>query len=159
MPQVGKLFNSVPYIVRDQECAYTDIPEVEEVINDFLSNYMLKIDNLVNVFSNNRDTQTNFHIKVNGNMPKDSIYVDYKHHNFEITFEEYKEAKTKAKTKAKIKTKYQTIQTIIFFYNLIYHLKHQLLHESLLYMLKTSRPTIQYNKDAIEALQVQSCHF
>jgi len=98
MPQVGKLFNSVPYIVRDQECAYTDIPEVEEVINDFLSNYMLKIDNLVNVFSNNRDTQTNFHIKVNGNMPKDSIYVDYKHHNFEITFEEYKEAKTKAKT-------------------------------------------------------------
>ena len=97
MAQVGKLFNTVPYIVRDQECGFTSLPEVEEVINDFLSNYMLKIDNLVNVFSNNRDTQTNFHIKVNGNMPKDSIYVDYNHSNFEITFEEYKDSKTKAR--------------------------------------------------------------
>ncbi|MCJ8327715.1 MAG: hypothetical protein MJK08_11535 [Campylobacterales bacterium] len=96
MAQVGKLFNSVPYIVRDQECVYTDIPEVEEVINDFLSNYMLKIDNLVNVYSNNRDDQTNFHIKVNGNMPEESICVDLNHGNFDITFEEYKEIKTKS---------------------------------------------------------------
>lgn len=97
MIQVGKLFQKVPYLVRDKECAYTQIAEVEEVIDDFLSNYMLSIDNLESVFSNNRDNSTNFHITVNGNMPKDSIYIDYNHSNFEITFEEYKEVKTKTK--------------------------------------------------------------
>ena len=97
MTQVGKLFQQVPYFVRDTECEYKTIQEVEEVIDEFLSNYMMTIGNLVNVFSNNRDSSTNFHILVNGNMPKDSIYVDFEHSNFEITFEEYKESKTSTK--------------------------------------------------------------
>lgn len=97
MFQVGKLFQRVPYQVRDKECSFTPIAEVEEVMDEFLSNYMLSIDNLESVSSNNRDNISNFHIIVNGNMPKDSIYVDYNHSNFEITFEEYKDTKTKTK--------------------------------------------------------------
>ena len=94
--QVGKLFHKVPYLVRDIECSYRPIHDVEEVIDEFLSNYMMTIDNLVSVHSNNRDTVTNFHFLVNANMPKNSIYIDYLHDSFEITFEEYKETKTKS---------------------------------------------------------------
>lgn len=97
MTEVGKLFNKVPYEVRDEACAYTSIYNVEEVINDFLNNYMMRIDDLMSVSSNNRDTITNLHIVINGLMPKDSISIDYKHDSFDITFEEYKESKTKSK--------------------------------------------------------------
>ncbi len=97
MTEVGRLFNKVPYEVRDNECAYTPIYHVEEVINDFLNNYMMTIDDLMSVSSNNRDTITNLHIVINGLMPKDSISIDYKHDSFDISFEEYKELKTKSK--------------------------------------------------------------
>lgn len=97
MTEVGKLFNQVPYYVRDVNNTYKSIHDVEEVINEFLSNYMMNIGNLVSVFTNNRDSVTNFHFVVNGNMPDDSIYIDYAHSNYEITFEEYKDVKTKGK--------------------------------------------------------------
>ncbi len=94
--EVGKLFQKVPYLVRDIQCDYKSIHDVEEVIDEFLSNYMMTIGNLVSVFSNNRDNTRNFHILVNGNMPKDTIYIDFMHDSFEITFEEYKDHKTKS---------------------------------------------------------------
>lgn len=95
--QVGKLFNKVPYFVRDINIKYKTMNEVEEVIDEFLSNYMMNIANLESVFSNNRDSVSNFHFVVNGNMPTDSIYIEYQHDNYEITFEEYKDSKTKGK--------------------------------------------------------------
>jgi DNA-binding XRE family transcriptional regulator len=95
--QVGKLFHKVPYFVRDINNKYKAMNEVEEVIDEFLSNYMMNIGNLESVFSNNRDSVSNFHFVVNGNMPTDSIYIEYQHDNYEITFEEYKESKTKGK--------------------------------------------------------------
>lgn len=95
--EVGKLFQKVPYLVRDLHCDYKSINDVEEVIDEFLSNYMMTIDNLVSIFSNNRDNMSNFHILVNGNMPKDTIHIDFRHDSFEITFEEYKESKTKSR--------------------------------------------------------------
>lgn len=97
MTEVGKLFQQVPYHVRDVNNTYKPTNEVEEIINEFLSNYMMNIGNLVSVFTNNRDSVTNFHFVVNGNMPDDSIYIDYAHSNYEITFEEYKDIKTKGK--------------------------------------------------------------
>lgn len=97
MIEVGKLFQQVPYFVRDVNNIYKPTNEVEEVINEFLSNYMMNIGNLVSVFTNNRDSVTNFNFVVNGNMPDDSIYIDYAHSNYEITFEEYKDVKTKGK--------------------------------------------------------------
>ncbi len=97
MTQVGKLFQQVPYFVRDVNNKYKSIHEVEEVIDEFLSNYMMNIANLESVSTNNRDSVSNFHFIVNGNMPKDSIYIEYQHSNYEITFEEYKESKTKGK--------------------------------------------------------------
>lgn len=97
MTEVGKLFNQVPYFVRDVNNTYKSIHAVEEVINEFLSNYMMNIANLESVSTNNRDSVTNFHFVVNGNMPDDSIYINYEHSNYEITFEEYKDIKTKTK--------------------------------------------------------------
>lgn len=97
MIEVGKLFNKVPYLVRDINNKYKSITDVEEVMDEFLSNYMMTIADLVNVSSNNRDNIGNLHFLVRGNMPKDSIYIDYQHSNYEITFEEYHELKTKGK--------------------------------------------------------------
>ncbi|WP_258239442.1 hypothetical protein [Arcobacter sp. LA11] len=94
MKPVGKLFNKVPYLVRDIHSKYKSIHEVEEVISDFMSYYMLTIDNLIDVFSNNRDNISNFHIKVNTKMPEESVYVDFHNDELDITFEESKDNKT-----------------------------------------------------------------
>lgn len=93
MKPVGKLFNKVPYLVRDIHSKYKSIHEVEEVISDFMSYYMLTIDNLIDVFSNNRDNISSFHIKVNTEMPKESVYVDFHNDEIDITFEESKDNK------------------------------------------------------------------
>ncbi|WP_419764946.1 MAG: hypothetical protein ACNI28_00835 [Arcobacter sp.] len=98
MIQVGKLFQRVPYYVRDLECEYKSIHEIEEVVDEFLSNYMMTTADLHSVFSNNRDSSTNLHVLFNdGSMPKDSIHPDFKHPIFDITYEELKDSKTKAK--------------------------------------------------------------
>ena len=94
MKPVGKLFNKVPYLVRDIHIKYKNIHEVEEVISDFMSYYMLTINNLIDVFSNNRDNISNFHIKVNTKMPEESIYIDFHNDELDITFEEAKDNKT-----------------------------------------------------------------
>ena len=94
MKPVGKLFNKVPYLVRDIHSKYKSIHEVEEVISDFMSYYMLTIDNLIDVFSNNRDNISNFHIKVNTKMPEESVYIDFHNDELDITFEESKDNKT-----------------------------------------------------------------
>jgi len=96
MIQVGKLFQKVPYHVRDLECEYKSIHDIEEIVDEFLSNYMMTTANLYSVFSNNRDSSTNLHILVNdGAMPKNSIHPDFKHNIFDITYEELKDSKTK----------------------------------------------------------------
>lgn len=97
MKTVGKLFNKVPYLVRDIHSKYKSIHEVEEVISDFMAYYMLTIDNLIDVFSNNRDNISNFHIRINTKMPEESVYVDFHNDDIDITFEESKDSKTNTK--------------------------------------------------------------
>lgn len=96
MIQVGKLFQRIPYYVRDIECEYKSIHEIEEIVDEFLSNYMMTTADLVHVFSNNRDGSTNLHILINdGTMPNHSLYPEFKHNIFDITYEEQKESKVK----------------------------------------------------------------
>jgi len=97
MIQVGKLFQKIPYFVRDKECEYKSIHDIEEVVDEFLSNYMMTTADIINIFSNNRDSSTNIHIIIkNGSTPNESLYTKFQHHTFDITYEEQKESKTKA---------------------------------------------------------------
>ena len=96
MIQIGKLFQKVPYYVRDIECEYKSVHDVEEIVDEFLSNYMMTINDIVYIFSNNRDSSINLHLVIkNGAMPNDSLYTEFKHQIFDITYEEQKESKLK----------------------------------------------------------------
>ena len=97
MTQVGKLFNKTPYLARDIDNTFKDIDYVEEIIKTLLTPYNIKAENIVNVFSNNRDNLLHFHIVIKTNMPKENLCLKYKKEDIEFTFEEYKESKTKTK--------------------------------------------------------------
>jgi hypothetical protein len=97
MTQIGKLFKKLPYLVRDIENNYKDIVYVEKLIEDLIKKYDITLENIVNVFSNNRDNILHFHIVVKNNMPKESLFVKFQKEDVEFTFEEYKESKTKTK--------------------------------------------------------------
>ncbi|WP_228146243.1 hypothetical protein [Poseidonibacter lekithochrous] len=97
MTQVGKLFKKMPYIVRDAENSYKDIKYVEAVFKELVSEYNIKEENIINIFSNNRDNLLHFHLVTKVTMPKESLCVNYKGDALEFTFEEYKESKSKTK--------------------------------------------------------------
>jgi hypothetical protein len=97
MTQVGKLFNKTPYLVRDIDNIYKDIEYVEEIINTLFTKYDIKAENIINVFSNNRDNILHFHIVIKTNIPKENLCLKYQNEDIEFTFEEYKESKTKTK--------------------------------------------------------------
>ncbi len=97
MTQIGKLFNKTPYLVRDLDNTYKDVIYVENIIKTLLTKYGIKADDIVNVFSNNRDDLLHFHIVIKTNMPKENLYLKYEKEDIEFTFEEYKESKTKTK--------------------------------------------------------------
>ena len=97
MTQIGKLFKKIPYLVRDKENNYKDIIYVEKIINELLKKHSLTSDNIINVFSNNRDNILHFHIVVKNNMPKENFFLNFQQEDIEFTFEEYKESKTKTK--------------------------------------------------------------
>ena len=97
MTQIGKLFNKIPYLVRDLDNTYKDVIYVENIIKTLLTKYGIKADDIVNVFSNNRDDLLHFHIVIKTNMPKENLYLKYEKEDIEFTFEEYKESKTKTK--------------------------------------------------------------
>lgn len=97
MIQVGKLFQRVPYYVRDINCDYNDINDIEEIVDEFLSNYMMSSMDVIQVYSNNRDSSTNLHIVVkDGSMPNSTLYPDFSHNNFDVTYEEQKEHNKRA---------------------------------------------------------------
>lgn len=97
MIQVGKLFQRIPYYVRDIECEYRPIHDIEEVVSEFLSNYVMTTADLVEIFSNNRDSSTNLNILIkDGMFPNHSLYPEFKHNIFDVTYEEKKESKIKA---------------------------------------------------------------
>ena len=93
--QIGKLFNKIPYNVRDEENDYKDIFYVEEILNTFMFKHDLNIKNIINVLSNNRDNISHFHIILNKSISMEHLCFPYENENIEFTFEEYKEAKTK----------------------------------------------------------------
>lgn len=96
MIQVGKLFQRIPYYVRDIECEYKSVHDMEEVVDEFLSNYMMTTADLIQIFSNNRDSSTNVHLLIkDGTMPNHSLYPEFTHNIFDVTYEEQKESKLK----------------------------------------------------------------
>lgn len=97
MTQVGKVFKKIPYLVRDKDNTYKSISYVENIINELLLTQNINIDNIINIFSNNRDNLLHFHLVVKTNMPKENLFLKSKNENIEFTFEEYKESKTKTK--------------------------------------------------------------
>lgn len=97
MTQVGKLYKKIPYLVRDKDNSYKSISYTENIINELTNNYHLEQNDIVNVFSNNRDNLLHFHIVIKVHIPKDNINLIYKDEEIEFTFEEYKESKTKTK--------------------------------------------------------------
>jgi len=97
MTQLGKVFNKIPYLVRDIDNPYKDITYIENIINILFEQYNINIENLVNIFSNNRDNLLHFHIVIKTNMSKENLSFKYKKEDIEFTFEEYKESKTKTK--------------------------------------------------------------
>jgi len=97
MTQVGKLFKKIPYLVRDGENSHKDIKYVEGLIKELTTNQNIQEENIINIFSNNRDNLLHFHIVIKTEIPKENIFITYKREDIEFTFEEYKESKTKTK--------------------------------------------------------------
>ena len=97
MTQIGKLFNKTPYLVRDIDNTYKNIIYVEKIIVTLLEKYSMKAENIINVFSNNRDNILHFHIVIKTNILEENLYLKYEDEDIEFTFEEYKESKTKTK--------------------------------------------------------------
>lgn len=97
MTQVGKLNKKIPYLVRDKENSYKNIEYVEKIIDELVSTNTLDKENIINVFSNNRDNLLHFHLVIKNHLPKDNILLKFKNEDIEFTFEEYKETKTKSK--------------------------------------------------------------
>lgn len=97
MTQIGKLFINTPYLVRDVDNNFKDSAYVENLINTLLGKYNITPNNIVNVFSNNRDNLLHFHLVIKTNMPKENLCLKFEDEDVEFTFEEYKESKTKTK--------------------------------------------------------------
>lgn len=96
MIQVGKLYNKIPYLVRDKDNNYKDLNYIETVINELSKKGINKKD-IINIFSNNRDNLLHFHLVIKSHIPKESLQINFKNELVEFTFEEYKESKTKTK--------------------------------------------------------------
>lgn len=97
MTQVGKLFKNTPYLVRDKDNTYKDSKYVEALIDELSKNYDVEAQNIVNVFSNNRDNLLHFHLVIKVNISNENLTMKFKGEDIEFTFEEYKESKTKTK--------------------------------------------------------------
>lgn len=97
MTQVGKLFKKTPYLVRDKDNSYKDIKYVESIVKELITNHNIKEENIINIFSNNRDNLLHFHLVVKTQVPEENLFLKYKNEDIEFTFEEYKESKTKTK--------------------------------------------------------------
>lgn len=97
MTQVGKLYKKIPYLVRDKDNSYKSVSYAENILNELINKYQFQLNDIVNVFSNNRDNILHFHIVIRIHIPKDNINIKYKDEDVEFTFEEYKESKTKTK--------------------------------------------------------------
>lgn len=96
MTQIGKLFKKIPYLVRDKDNSYKKVDFVETLINK-LSSHGIKSEDIINVFSNNRDNLLHFHLVIKKELSKESLVIKEENTDIEFTFEEYKESKTKSK--------------------------------------------------------------
>lgn len=96
MTQIGKLFKKIPYLVRDKDNSYKKVDFVETLINK-LSSHGIKSEDIINVFSNNRDNLLHFHLVIKKELSKESLIIREENIDIEFTFEEYKESKTKSK--------------------------------------------------------------
>lgn len=96
MTQIGKIYKRIPYFVRDKENDFKNVSFVENLINE-LSKKDINIDDIINIFSNNRDNLLHFHLVIKSNIQKENLILKYQDKDIEFTFEVYKESKTKSK--------------------------------------------------------------
>lgn len=96
MTQIGKLYKKIPYLVRDRENDYKNISYVESLIEE-LTKKDINLDDIINVFSNNRDNLLHFHLVIKSSIQKENLVLKFENKDIEFTFEEYKESKTKSK--------------------------------------------------------------
>lgn len=97
MTQIGKLFKKIPYSVRDVNNHYKDIRYIESLVKTLVSNENIEENNIINIFSNNRDSIFHFHIILREKTSENNLYFKNKGDDIEITFEGYKEPKGKTK--------------------------------------------------------------
>jgi hypothetical protein len=95
MKQVGKIYNKIPYMVRDINSQYKNISFLENVLEKYFINDAIKKENIINVFSNNRDNLLHFHLIINTSIKKEHVCIELENSQIEFTIEEYKESKTK----------------------------------------------------------------
>lgn len=96
MVQVGKVFNKIPYIIRDKFNQYNNINFVEN-LTEKICEKGLKQSDIINIFSNNRDNLYHFHLLLKNNeLNKEYLIIDFENTTVEITLEQHKELKNKS---------------------------------------------------------------
>ena len=96
MVQIGKVFNKIPYIIRDKYNEYNNLNFVEN-LTEKICEKGLKRSDIINIFSNNRDNLYHFHLLLKNNeLNKEYLIINFENTNVEITLEEHKELKNKS---------------------------------------------------------------
>ncbi|MFK2821895.1 hypothetical protein ACH5BK_02810 [Arcobacter sp. YIC-80] len=95
MTQVGKLFKTIPYLVRDIKKIHKDSKYVEDLIKTLLNNEKIDITNIVNIQTNNRDNIFHFHLTLKDSINKQNLNLKYKGNNIEFTFQYFEDPRSK----------------------------------------------------------------
>ncbi|MGA1931333.1 hypothetical protein ACH5BF_01225 [Arcobacter sp. YIC-464] len=95
MTKVGKLFKKTPYFVKDINRIHKDIKFVEELIKNLINEEQIEENNLVYIFSNNRDNTLHFHLLLKNSINKEHLISKFRNENVEFTFQYFTETKTK----------------------------------------------------------------
>lgn len=97
MKKVGKLFKKTPYFVRDENRIHKDIKYVEELLKTLVKENKLDENNIVYIFSNNRDNIFHFHLLLKDDINIKHTQLKFKADNIEFTFEYFSDTKSKTK--------------------------------------------------------------
>lgn len=95
MKKVGKLFKKTPYFVRDTNRIHKDIRYLEDLLKTLVNEKKLDQDNIVYIFSNNRDNTLHFHLVLKDDVHIKHTQLKFKADNIEFTFEHFNDNKNK----------------------------------------------------------------
>ena len=92
MTQVGKLFEKIPYFVRDIDNQYKDIRDTEGLVKVLMEHADdIEENDIINMYSNNRDNVLHFHVGLKNETPDEPISIDYEGKKVEFSFETFKD--------------------------------------------------------------------